>query len=89
MTGVVLERSLVDGVDWIDSTGRTYDAVGSGMPAHVFDQQWGVVQHRIKDHINKADFVPVDVGSLDPVQQQVVKLVVDSLDDPSVFVVGI
>lgn len=49
------------GVDWFDQHGRTYDAVG-GFPGQYFDKQWKQLRKRILDHLDKADFVPVDVS---------------------------
>jgi hypothetical protein len=58
---VVLQRSADPGVDWVDTEGNTYDAVGN-FSSKYFDQQWSNLQTRILDHMEKANFVPVDVS---------------------------
>ena len=66
--GIILERApLQQGPDWIGSDGKTYDAVGN-FPAKYFDQQWEQLQRRIDQHLNKADYVPVDVSQFTPAQ---------------------
>ena len=85
---VKLTRSEDPTVDWVDELGRTYDAVGSGLPTAHFDRQWQQLRKRITDHVDKADFVPVDVASLSPSQQATVKAFVDSLGNDNVYVVG-
>ncbi|TDW77133.1 hypothetical protein EV653_2297 [Kribbella pratensis] len=56
-------------LDWADQDGKTYDAVGSGIPARFFDQQWPRLQLQIDEHLKYADFVPVDVSTLTPAQR--------------------
>ncbi len=53
-----------------------------------FDGEWSSVQSRIQDHLGKADCVPVDVSGLNSEQVQTVQGFVDSLGNPSVFIVG-
>jgi len=72
----------------VDQFGNTYDAVGSSLPPQHFDSQWANVQSQIIKHQGKADFVPVDVGRLTRAQQETVDQFVTSLNDPSVYVVG-
>ena len=83
---VVLQRSSNPGVDWVDATGNTYDAVGN-FSSKYFDQQWPNLRTRILDHMAKADFVPVDVSGFTKQQiaqvQQFIRLL-----GPSVFLVG-
>ena len=89
--GVTLERSpKPKGPDWIDpATGKTYDAVGSGMDGQYFDKQWPQLQHRIQGHLGKADFVPVDVAKFAPDQiAKVEKFIADNKLGPAVFIVG-
>ncbi len=84
--GVVLQRSARPGVDWIDSAGNTYDAVGNFDPKF-FDRQWPNLQNRILDHMSKADFVPIDVSSFSAQQTTQVEEFIRPLG-PSVFLVG-
>jgi hypothetical protein len=85
--GIGLERSpQPKGPDWIGSDGKTYNAVGN-FPGKFFDQQWENLQGRIKDHLNKADYVPVDVSQFSPEQIANVKELIGPLG-PRVFTVG-
>jgi hypothetical protein len=72
--------------DWIGSDGKTYDAVGN-FPAKYFDQQWEQLQRRIDQHLNKADYVPVDVSQFTPAQVARVREFVEPLGQ-RVFIVG-
>ncbi len=84
--GVVLWRAArKTGVDWFDQHGRTYDAVG-GFPSRYFDRQWKQFSRRIVDHLEKADFVPVDVSRFSDDQVQRVREFVAPLG-PRVFLV--
>ncbi|WP_258904579.1 hypothetical protein [Actinokineospora sp. UTMC 2448] len=86
-TGVRLTRSPhPKGPDWIDHTGKTYDAVGN-FPAKFFDRQWEQVKIRILDHLDKADCVPVDVSQFTPEQRAQVRAFIAPLG-PRVFTVG-
>jgi CdiA C-terminal tRNase domain len=73
--------------DWVDQYGRTYDAVGSTLSPEFFDQQWPNLQKEIVDHLDKAQFVPVDVARLTPAQIAEVKDFIVPLS-PRVFTVG-
>jgi hypothetical protein len=83
---VVLQRSADPVVDWVDTQGNTYDAVGN-FSSKYFDQQWPNLQARILDHIAKADFVPVDVSGFTEAQVAQVQQFIGPLK-PSVFMVG-
>jgi hypothetical protein len=76
-----------DAYDWIDATGRTYDAVGN-FPSKYFDTQWPNLQSRIVDHLNKADVVPVDVSQFTAPQRQVVREFIHGLNNPNVMIIG-
>jgi uncharacterized protein RhaS with RHS repeats len=84
--GIVLQRSRSLGVDWFDSAGNTYDAVG-GFEGKYFDRQWPNLQNRILGHMRKADFVPVDVSGFTAQQINQVEQFVRPLG-PSIFLVG-
>ncbi len=60
---VTLMRAPDDDInaDWLDSHGKSYDAVGN-FPSKYFPGQWSNLQRQILLHLNKADFVPVDVS---------------------------
>jgi hypothetical protein len=85
--GVTLERSPdPKGPDWIGSDGKTYDAVGN-FPSEHFDKQWPNLQDRIADHLNKADYVPIDVSQFRPEQVELVREYIKQFGD-RVFIVG-
>lgn len=84
--GVVLRRSANPGVDWVDESGNTYDAVGN-FSSDYFDRQWANLQTRILDHMSKADFVPVDVSRFTDAQIAQVREFIESLG-PAVYMVG-
>jgi hypothetical protein len=65
--GVRLERATDPHVDWVDANGKTYDAVGNFDGKH-FEAQWPNLQERILDHLEKADYVPIDVSRFSVVQ---------------------
>ncbi|MBW4701218.1 WXG100 family type VII secretion target [Micromonospora sp. RL09-050-HVF-A] len=74
--------------DWVDSNGRTYDAVGN-FPGHYFDQQWPQLQYQIERHLTKADFVPVDVSRFSAEQIATIeRFIADRGLGPRVFIVG-
>jgi hypothetical protein len=75
-----------DDCDWIDHVGRTYDAVGN-FPARFFEAEWENLQVRTVDHLEKAEFVPVDVSQFTAEQRSVVREFVDRFDG-RVFIVG-
>lgn len=85
--GVSLGRaSKGSGVDWVGSDGKTYDAVGP-FESKYFDKQWEQLQYQITRHLDKADYVPVDVSRFTPEQIAKVKSFIAQLG-PRVFVVG-
>ncbi|WP_329010280.1 WXG100 family type VII secretion target [Micromonospora rifamycinica] len=74
--------------DWVDSNGRTYDAVGN-FPGEYFDRQWPQLQYQIERHLNKADLVPVDVSRFSAEQIAMIeRFIVDRGLGPRVFIVG-
>ena len=81
-----LERSDSPGADWIGSDGKTYDAVG-GFSGRYLDQQWGNLQRQIVRHLDKADYVPVDVSGFTSGQVDMVNEFISDLG-PRVFIVG-
>jgi hypothetical protein len=85
--GMTLSRSPdASGPDWIGSDGKTYDAVGN-FDGKYFDQQWQNLQNQIVKHLDKADYVPVDVSQFTPAQIAQVKQFIGPLG-PRVFTVG-
>ena len=84
---MTLTRDPTGVTNWIYESGRTNDAVG-GFDGQYFETRWPNLQRRIRAHINKADFVPVDVANFTPGQAQRVADFVGSLDNPGVFIVG-
>jgi hypothetical protein len=86
--GVHLTRSEVaeNGPDWEGSDGKSYDAVGN-FDGRYFDRQWPRLQERIVDHLEKADYVPVDVSRFTPEQVAQIKEFIGPLG-PRVFLVG-
>ncbi len=86
--GVNLTRAGThDGFDWIDASGKTYDAVGN-FPSKFFDSQWPTLQGRIVDHLAKADIVPVDVSQFTAAQRELVLKFIQSLNNSRVIVIG-
>ncbi|WKU06424.1 WXG100 family type VII secretion target [Micromonospora sp. HUAS LYJ1] len=74
--------------DWVDSNGRTYDAVGN-FPGHYFDQQWPQLQYQIERHLTKADLVPIDVSRFSAEQIATIeRFIADRGLGPRVFIVG-
>jgi len=75
-------------VEWTDQNGKTYDALGP-VPSQYFDQQWenGNIQASIREHLEKANYVPIDVTGLTAQQVTQVQAFVAPLG-PSVFLVG-
>jgi uncharacterized protein YukE len=86
---VRLERAPAGSpADWVDHTGRTYDAVGN-FPTQFFDRQWSRLQYQIERHLRKADLVPVDVSKFSPDQvAKIVQFIADKDLGPRVFIVG-
>jgi hypothetical protein len=77
-----------DPYDWIDDQGRTYDAVGN-FPTEHFDRQWDRFTYRIEQHLEKAQYVPVDVSQFTPEQRMRVRaFVADRQFGDRVFLVG-
>lgn len=87
--GVNLSRAEVGkSYDFIDSAGKTYDAVGN-FPSKFFDAQWSNLQDQIIRHAQfKADIVPVDVSKFTIEQQDIVRKFVQGLRNPNVIIVG-
>jgi uncharacterized protein YukE len=86
--GVELKRSTDPRVDWVDDTGKTYDAVGNFDARH-FDSQWPNLQTKIVDHLAKADIVPIDVSKFTPEQvAKIAQFVSDNGLAPRAFLVG-
>ncbi|MBF9327948.1 MULTISPECIES: hypothetical protein [Mycobacteroides] len=74
--------------DFIDSAGKTYDAVGNFSSKH-FDAQWQNLQTQIIRHAEfKADIVPVDVSKFTVEQQDTVRRFVSGLNNPNIIIVG-
>ncbi|MEU7923832.1 WXG100 family type VII secretion target [Micromonospora sp. NPDC049107] len=86
---VILHRaSPASSADWVDESGRTYDAVGN-FPAQFFDRQWPQLQYQIERHLDKADLVPVDVSQFIPEQvARIEQFIADRNLGPRVFIVG-
>ncbi|MGW6197497.1 hypothetical protein ACWF0M_15240 [Kribbella sp. NPDC055110] len=84
---VRLERARIDeSYDWIDSHGRTYDAVGN-FSARYLDRQWEHFKTKVEHHLEKADYVPIDVARFTPEQRERIR---DTFGGyyPRVFIVG-
>jgi uncharacterized protein YukE len=86
--GIELQRSTDAKVDWVDANGTTYDAVGNFDGRH-FVRQWPNLQTRIVDHLDKADYVPVDVSRFTPEQREIVaRFIEENGLGPRAFLVG-
>lgn len=86
--GVNLSRAEAgQSFDWVDSTGRSYDALGN-FPSKFFNAQWDNLQAQIVRHLEKAEIVPVDVSQFDATQRQMVREFVEGLDSRNVMIVG-
>ncbi|WP_454786363.1 WXG100-like domain-containing protein [Mycobacterium antarcticum] len=86
--GITLERSPQGSSDWFDPmTGESYDAVGNFDGKHL-KYQWEHLQASIVDHLEKADYVPVDVSRFSAAQKAMVEEFVRSLVTDRVFTVG-
>lgn len=87
--GVRLTRAPAESsADWVDEAGHTYDAVGN-FAGRFFDRQWPQLQYQIERHLDKADFVPVDVSRFSAEQiSQVERFIADRGLAPRVFIVG-
>ncbi|MCE5290290.1 MAG: hypothetical protein LLG14_13780 [Nocardiaceae bacterium] len=85
--GVTLKRAPDDAnYDWVDSTGKTYDAVGN-FRAEYFEKEWPTLQEKIRQHLDKADLVPVDVSQFTDAQKAMVKSFIEQFE-PRAFTVG-
>jgi hypothetical protein len=74
--------------DWFDQHGISYDAVGP-FSAFRFEQQWRRFSQQILLHLNKAQFVPVDVSLFTPTQIEVIELFIATRRlAPRVFTLG-
>jgi hypothetical protein len=87
--GVTLTRAPAGSrADWIDESGRSYDAVGN-FPPQFFDQQWPQFSFQIERHLEKADYVPVDVSRFTPEQiTRIENFIVERGLGPRVFILG-
>lgn len=87
--GVDLSRAEAGkSYDFIDPTGKTYDAVGN-FSSKFFDAQWSNLQDQIIRHSEfKADIVPVDVSKFTVQQQAIVRKFVEGLNNPNVIIIG-
>jgi hypothetical protein len=87
--GVTLTRAPADSrADWIDEAGRSYDAVGN-FPPQFFDQQWPQFSFQMERHLEKADFVPVDVARFNPDQiARIERFITERGLGPRVFILG-
>ena len=74
--------------DWIDESGRSYDAVGN-FPPQFFDQQWPQFSFQMERHLGKADYVPVDVSRFTPEQiARIESFIAERGLGPRVFILG-
>ena len=87
--GVTLRRAPAgSSADWLDESGKTYDAVGN-FAARYFPRQWPQLRYQIVRHLSKAELVPVDVSKFAPRQvAQVEQFIADRGLAPRVFLVG-
>jgi hypothetical protein len=87
--GVILTRAPSGSrADWIDEAGRSYDAVGN-FPPQYFDQQWPQFSYQIERHLEKAEFVPVDVSRFTPEQvARIENFIAERGLGPRVFTLG-
>ncbi|MFI7541630.1 WXG100 family type VII secretion target [Actinoplanes sp. NPDC049599] len=87
--GVTLTRAPAESrADWIDEAGRSYDAVGN-FPPQFFDQQWPQFSYQMERHLEKADFVPVDVAKFSPEQiARIERFIAERGLAPRVFILG-
>ncbi|MFI7214283.1 WXG100 family type VII secretion target [Micromonospora maritima] len=87
--GVRLIRAPADSsADWVDTAGRTYDAVGN-FRGEFFDRQWPQLQYQIERHLAKAELVPVDVSKFSEQQTSLVEqFIAERGLGPRVFIVG-
>jgi len=87
--GVTLTRAPAGSrADWIDESGRSYDAVGN-FPPQFFDQQWPQFSFQMERHLGKADYVPVDVSRFTPEQiSRIERFIAERGLGPRVFILG-
>jgi hypothetical protein len=87
--GVTLTRAPTGSrADWVDGSGRSYDAVGN-FPPQFFDQQWPQFSYQMERHLDKADFVPVDVARFTPDQiARIESFIAERGLGPRVFILG-
>lgn len=87
--GVTLARAPEGhSADWIDQAGKSYDAVGN-FPPQFFDRQWPRLSEQIVLHLNKADYVPVDVSTFAPDQvARIEQFITEKGLAPRVFIIG-
>jgi hypothetical protein len=87
--GVILTRAP-DGhsADWLDEAGKSYDAVGN-FPPQFFDRQWPRFSEQIELHLQKADYVPVDVSTFTTEQvARIEQFIAEKGLAPRVFILG-
>lgn len=84
--GIQLDRSPDPKVDWVDKAGKTYDAVGPFDGKHL-QYQWDNFTRQIEKHLEKADFVPVNVSQFTPEQIARVREFIAPLGS-RVFIIG-
>ena len=86
---VTLTRAPAESrADWTDQAGRSYDAVGN-FPPQFFDQQWAQFSYQMERHLEKADFVPVDVAQFTPEQiARIERFIAERGLGPRVFILG-
>ncbi|GIG22505.1 hypothetical protein Cch01nite_32290 [Cellulomonas chitinilytica] len=87
--GVHLERAPQGSrADWLDSEGRSYDAVGGFDGAYLHGRRdWTNLLGQIDRHLEKAELVPVDVSGFTPEQVARVRAYIEPLGE-RVFIVG-
>lgn len=84
--GISLDRSPDPKVDWVDKAGKTYDAVGPFDGKHL-QYQWNNFTRQIDRHLEKADFVPINVSQFTPEQIARVREYIAPLG-ARVFIIG-
>ncbi|MFQ2874435.1 hypothetical protein [Mycobacterium sp. TY814] len=84
--GVQLARSPHEGMDWIDiRTGKAYDAIGNFDGKYLDTDQF---LSKLTNHLDKADYVPVDVSQFSAEQRSDIRRFIDTLGNPNVLIVG-
>lgn len=88
--GVELTRAPTDSrVDWLDTAGRTYDAMGNFAGEFLrTPRQWAAFVAQLDLHGSKADFVPIDVSAFDAEQIRRIRELIADRDEDTFFLVG-